>query len=80
MNDDQFDPGPYLAPGTKVRYDGSEEIGPEYGIVVHCWLDDHLGLHDCHIAFYGTKFPVGQPNERPYILRYFSTSVTIISD
>jgi hypothetical protein len=53
MNDDQNTSGPYLPPGTAVRYDGLEEGGPEYGTVVHCWFDDEIGAHDCYVAFFG---------------------------
>lgn len=78
MNDDQSTSGPYLPPGTAVRYDGLEEGGPEYGIVVHCWLDDEIGAHDCYVAFFGNKRLTGKPTEKPYILRYASTSLTVI--
>jgi hypothetical protein len=78
MNDDQNTSGPYLPPGTAVRYDGLEEGGPEYGTVVHCWFDDEIGAHDCYVAFFGNKQPMGKPIEKPYILRYASTSLTVI--
>lgn len=78
MNDDQNTPGPYLPPGTAVRYDGLEEGGPEYGIVLHCWLDDEIGANDCDVAFFGDKQPTGKPIVKPYILRYASTSLTVI--
>jgi hypothetical protein len=63
----------HLPPGTKVVYSGGDE--PEYGVVVHCWFDDGLGVHDCYIAFFGESMPKGPPSERPYILRYASTSL-----
>jgi hypothetical protein len=78
MNDDQDISGPYLLTGTTVRYDGLEEGGPEYGIVVHCWIDDEIGAHDCYVAFFGNKQPMGKPIKKPYILRYASTSLTVI--
>jgi hypothetical protein len=62
MNDDQNTSGPYLPPGTAVRYDGLEEGGPEYGTVVHCWFDDEIGAHDCYVAFFGDKQPMGKAN------------------
>lgn len=78
MNDDRNTSGPYLRPGTAVRYDGLEEGGSEYGIIVHCWLDDEIDAYDCYIAFFGEKQPTGKPIEKPYILRYASTSLTVI--
>lgn len=78
MNDDQNTSGPYLPPGTEVRYDGLHEGGPEYGTVIHCWLDDEIGAHDCYVAFFGDKQPMGKPIEKPYILRYASTLLTVI--
>ncbi len=70
--------GLFLPPGTKVRLDGSDEFGPEYGIVVHCWLDEELEGYDCHVAFYGDSFPDGPPTQLPYVLHYFSTSLRVV--
>lgn len=78
MNDDQNTSGPDLTPGTAVRYDGLVEGGPEYRTVVHCWLDDEIGAHDCYVAFSGDKQPMGRPIEKPYILRDAATSLTVI--
>jgi hypothetical protein len=69
--------GPYLSAGTPVRYDGLEDR-PEYGVVVHCWLDDEIRAYDCYVAFFGDVQPAGKPNKKPYILRYASTSLTVI--
>jgi hypothetical protein len=66
-----------LPPGTRVRYDGLED-GPEYGIVVHCWFNEEIGGHDCHVAFFGGAFPSGAPEQKPYMLRYASTSLVVI--
>jgi hypothetical protein len=49
--------GPYLRPGTRVRYDGTGK--PEYGIVVHCWINDEVQAYDCYVAFFGDQFPEG---------------------
>jgi hypothetical protein len=70
--------GVYLPPGTKVRYDGLVEGGPEYGVVVHCWIDSEMDIYDCHVAFFGNEFPPGAPTDRPYILRYASMSLTVL--
>jgi len=70
--------GQYLPPGIMVRYDGLDEGGPEYGVVVHCWLDDEINAYDCYVAFFGNEQPTGKPPKKPYILRYASTSLTVI--
>lgn len=70
-----------LKAGTKVRYDGLKNSGcgdPEYGIVIHCWRDEELQIYDCLIAFFGSSFPNGLPEERPYILRYASINLTVV--
>jgi len=68
----------YLPVGTRVRYDGREEGGPEYGIVVHCWMNDEMGGYDCYVAFFGDRLPAGKPPDRPYILRYLAASLTVV--
>lgn len=70
--------GAFLSPGTKVRYDGSD-AGPEFGVVIHCWADAEAGAYDCHVAFWGDAFPEGKPAKPPYVLRYFSTSLTVVT-
>ena len=61
------------SPGTWVRHDGLPE-GPEFGVVIHCW--DEGGFYDCYVAFFGDVAPTGRPAEKPYVLRYASTSLT----
>ena len=73
----------YLPPGTKVRFDSSNELGensPEFGVVIQCWLDKELQLFDCLVAFFGSEFPEGLPQEHPYILRYASMQLTVLED
>ena len=70
--------GVYLPPGTKVRYDGLVDGGPEYGIVVHCWIDAELDIYDCYVAFFGNEFPPEAPTDRPYVLRDASMSLTVL--
>lgn len=64
----------YLAPGTRVRRDAyfndDEHLTSEFGVVVHCWLDDEIGMFDCYVAFFGDALPSGKPCEKPYVLRY----------
>jgi hypothetical protein len=73
----------YLAPGTKVRRDaywnGEEHPRSEFGIVVHCWLDEEMGMFDCLIAFFGDVLPTGKPEKGPYILRYAAVGLAEIS-
>jgi hypothetical protein len=71
-------PTGFLPPGTQVRYDGLEDGGPEFGVVVHCWLDADFGFYDCYVAFFGSKTPEGRPPEKPYILRYASSSLKVV--
>ena len=78
MKKDESTIGPYLPPGTLVRYDGWEHGVPEYGVVVHCWPDEEIGMHDCCVAFFGDKPPKGEPDEWPYVLRYSSVSLVVI--
>jgi hypothetical protein len=60
-----------------VRYDGLDEGGPEYGVVVHCWLDTEISGYDCYVAFFGSQQPIGKPAEKPSVLRYASTSLVV---
>jgi hypothetical protein len=57
VNDDQSAAGPFLPVGTRVRYDGLEEGGPEFGVIVHCWMNEEIGGYDCYVAFFGNEFP-----------------------
>ena len=66
-----------LPPGTRVRYDGFEDE-PEYGIVVHSWFNDEIGAFDCYVAFFGAAMPTGAPEQKPYVLRYASTSLVVV--
>jgi hypothetical protein len=60
-----------------VRYGGGES--PEYGIVVHCWFSDEIKEYDCYVAFFGHELPIGSPEKPPYILRYASVSLDVIT-
>lgn len=72
--------GQFILPGTKVRLGSldNDEATPEYRVVVHCWLNKPIGFYDCYVAFFGGSFPTGEPREKPYILRYASTSLTLL--
>ena len=68
----------YLQPGTLVRLINHRDGGQEDGVVVHCWLDDELGVFDCYVAFFGSAIPEGKPSDKPHVMRYASTSLTEI--
>jgi hypothetical protein len=70
----------FLPAGTKVRYDGHQEGGPEVGVVVHCWMSDEIGGYDCYVAFFGDEFPSGHPKQKPYVLRYAAFSLDVVSE
>lgn len=70
----------YLEPGTAVRLINHGDGSWEDGIVVHCWLSDEINAHDCYVAFFGETIPAGQPAAKPYVLRYASTSLTVLED
>lgn len=78
MADEPQDFDPFLPIGTKVRYDGLDEGGPEFGVVIHCWRDETLGLHDCYVAFFGSEMPTGKPDAKPYVLKYSTGSLTVV--
>jgi len=67
----------YLPPGTRVRRDDVEGSA-EFGVVIHCWLSEEICAHDCYVAFFGDALPEGRPNEKPYVLRYASVSLTVV--
>ncbi len=77
MNDDPTPLGKYLNAGTRVRLDDSEH-GPEYGVVVHCWMNEEMHGYDCYVAFFGHEYPVGAPAGIPYILRYASMFLIVL--
>lgn len=66
----------FLEPGARVRLLSGIDGSWEDGVVVHCWLDDEIGVYDCYIAFFGDAIPEGKPAEKPYVLRYAATSLT----
>jgi hypothetical protein len=73
----------FIAPGTRVRLDAfvndDDTTTSEFGVVVHCWLDEEIGMFDCYVAFFGGSFPEGKPEEKPYVLRYGATSLAVLA-
>ena len=69
-----------LVPGTKVRLINNVDGSWEDGVVVHCWLNDEINAYDCYVAFFGEAIPAGQPAAKPYVLRYASTSLTVLKE
>ena len=55
--------------GQKVQLLSTGEVG----VVVWLWNDD--GIEDAYIAFFGDQFPEGVPTNKPYVLRYYATSL-----
>lgn len=59
--------------GQKVKHISTNEVG----VVIWLWADEH-GDIDTYVAFFGTEFPDGPPKEKPYVLRYFASSLVPI--
>lgn len=58
--------------GQKVRLKSTGEVG----VIVCLWTNDH-GDEDSYIAFFGAAFPTGEPAQKPYVLRYFTTGLEL---
>ncbi len=56
--------------GDPVRHLDTGEVG----VVVWMWDVDDSGA-DAYVAFYGDSFPVEEPTDKPYVLRYYTTSL-----
>ena len=61
--------------GQKVRVRSTGEVG----VVVWIWQNEHDDT-DVYVAFFGNEFPEtnysnGTMPDRPYILRYFDSSL-----
>ena len=67
----------YLKLGTPVRLGLGGNHTLEFGVVVHCWLDE-FNIYDCCVAFFGNEQPKGKPEYIPYVLRYPSTSLVVL--
>lgn len=69
-----MDQRPTFAAGDKVILDSTGECG----VVVHSWMSEELvGAEDCVVAFFGAAFPEPgrPPANKPYLLRYFTSSL-----
>lgn len=51
----------------------------EYGRIIHAWFDHEMQTIDCYVAFFGNAFPSGKPTQKPYVLRYFLSSLKILT-
>ena len=58
-----------FTPGDMVRLVSTGEIGR----IVSTWNDD--GATDCYVAFFGDSCPNGKPADKPYVLRYYTSSL-----
>jgi hypothetical protein len=63
-----------LKVGQKVRLKSTGEVG----VVVCLWANEH-GDIDTYVALVGTEFSIAEPETRPYILRYYATSLEPIA-
>ncbi|XAM00889.1 hypothetical protein OT109_05785 [Phycisphaeraceae bacterium D3-23] len=68
-----------LLPGDRVQLRTSDNES-EVGIVLCCWIDEMLQVQDNYVAVFGPSFPHGKPASKPYVLRYLSSSLTLIDD
>jgi hypothetical protein len=59
-----------LRVGQRVKHRSTGEVG----VVVWVWADKH-GDIDAYVAFFGTEFPGGEPEEKPYVLRYYANTL-----
>lgn len=59
--------------GDKVRLISTGEVG----VVIWTWSEDDFT--DTYVAFLGTEFPSERPKQLPYVLRYATTSLELIS-
>jgi hypothetical protein len=50
----------------------------EVGVVVCLWANEY-GDIDTYVAFVGMEFSIAEPETRPYILRYYATSLEPIA-
>jgi len=57
--------------GQKVKLVSTGEVG----IIVWLWTDPDTGAEDAYVAFFGKRFPMNLPENKPYILRYFTSSL-----
>jgi hypothetical protein len=62
-----------LHPGQRVKHRDTGEVG----IVVHAWTGAD-GVVDAYVALFGEAFPVGAPVEKPYVLRYFESTLEVL--
>jgi len=78
----------HIKPGTLVLRQDSLLIGEtegdraagEYGRVIHCFLTQG-DIWDCYVAFFGNSIPVfGEKIVKPYVLRYYCSSLEIIEE
>ena len=57
---------------VKRRFENRDGLSTwELGMVIHIWPDPDTGDQDAYIAFFGDQLPVGKPQRKPYVLRYY---------
>ena len=63
-------PNMTLRIGQRVRLRATGEVG----VVAYLWTDEYGDL-DTYVSFFGKEFPIGEPAEKPYVLRYYASSL-----
>jgi hypothetical protein len=58
--------------GQRVRLRDTGEVG----VVVWVWKNSNADA-EVYVAFFGKAFPNAVPESKPYVLRYFSTSLEL---
>ena len=54
-------------------------LGVRYSwAIAHTWWSEEIHAMDCYVAFFGEVFPKGKPEEKPYVLRYAESSLTVL--
>ena len=80
-----FTDGP-IQPGTMVKrqdtyveWDTEADYTPEYGRVIHSWLNEQ-NIWDCYVAFFGSNMPNSNAplEQKPYVLQYYCSSLIVI--
>lgn len=62
-----------LYPGQRVKHRSTGEVG----VVVYAWFDES-SVVDVYVAFFGDCFPKGEPSTKPYLLRYYESSLEVL--
>lgn len=56
--------------GQKVKLKSTQEVG-----IILCIWENEQGDADTYVAFFGEKFPEGEPEKKPYVLHSYESSL-----